>query len=196
MFRMRSPLSALVVSAGLLCAVMPARAQTPTSRLSGTVRTSSGTPLAGARVIATSRSGVARTASADASGHYVIGNLQSGDYTVAATLVGYRRVTRENVRLEANGSADFALEPVPLNAITVTATLREQELKDVPFSIAAPTAAQLRSQGADNIEDVAITQAGFSVQNLGPGQSQVAMRGTSSGQTARDQPGVKEEVGV
>ncbi|HMC53536.1 MAG TPA: TonB-dependent receptor, partial [Gemmatimonadaceae bacterium] len=193
---MRSPLSALVVSAGLLCAVMPARAQTPTSRLSGTVRTSSGTPLAGARVIATSRSGVARTASADASGHYVIGNLQSGDYTVAATLVGYRRVTRENVRLEANGSADFALEPVPLNAITVTATLREQELKDVPFSIAAPTAAQLRSQGADNIEDVAITQAGFSVQNLGPGQSQVAMRGTSSGQTARDQPGVKEEVGV
>ena len=83
-----------------------------------------------------------------------------------------------------------------LNAIMVTATLREQELKDVPFSIAAPTASELRSRGAETIEDIATTQAGFSVQNLGPGQSQVAMRGTSSGQTARDQPGVKEEVGV
>ncbi len=38
--------------------------------------------------------------------------------------------------------------------------------------------------------------AGFSVQNLGPGQSQVAMRGVSSGQIARDQPGVKEQVGA
>ncbi|HWC66221.1 MAG TPA: TonB-dependent receptor, partial [Thermoanaerobaculia bacterium] len=35
-----------------------------------------------------------------------------------------------------------------------------------------------------------------SVQNLGPGQSTVAIRGISSGQIARDQPGVKEEVGA
>ncbi len=38
--------------------------------------------------------------------------------------------------------------------------------------------------------------AGFSVQNLGPGQSQVAIRGASSGQIARDQAGVKEQVGA
>ena len=38
--------------------------------------------------------------------------------------------------------------------------------------------------------------AGFSVQNLGPGQSQVAMRGVSAGQIVRDQPGVKEQVGA
>ena len=38
--------------------------------------------------------------------------------------------------------------------------------------------------------------AGFTVQNLGPGQSQVAMRGVSAGQIVRDQPGVKEQVGV
>jgi iron complex outermembrane receptor protein len=34
------------------------------------------------------------------------------------------------------------------------------------------------------------------VQNLGPGQSQVAIRGVSAGQIVRDQPGVKEQVGV
>ena len=34
------------------------------------------------------------------------------------------------------------------------------------------------------------------VQNLGPGQSQVSVRGVSAGQIVRDQPGVKEQVGV
>ena len=34
------------------------------------------------------------------------------------------------------------------------------------------------------------------MQNLGPGQSQVAIRGVSAGQVVRDQPGVKEQVGV
>src|SRR5205814_9568167 len=51
-------------------------------------------------------------------------------------------------------------------------------------------------RGAQNIEDVAANVANFSVQNLGPGQSQVAIRGVSSGQIARDQPGVKEQVGA
>ncbi len=43
---------------------------------------------------------------------------------------------------------------------------------------------------------MAANVAGFTVQNLGPGQSQVAIRGVSAGQIARDQPGVKEQVGV
>lgn len=34
------------------------------------------------------------------------------------------------------------------------------------------------------------------MQNLGPGQSQIAIRGISAGQIVRDQPGVKEQVGV
>jgi outer membrane receptor protein involved in Fe transport len=38
--------------------------------------------------------------------------------------------------------------------------------------------------------------AGLTIQNLGPGQSQVAVRGVSAGQIIRDQPGVKEQVGV
>jgi iron complex outermembrane receptor protein len=54
----------------------------------------------------------------------------------------------------------------------------------------------LRERGAENIEAIAANVAGFSVQNLGPGQSQVAIRGASAGQIARDQPGVKEQVGA
>src|SRR4029077_7380425 len=76
------------------------------------------------------------------------------------------------------------------------AMLREHQPKDVPFSVAAPTAQALITRGADNIETIAANVAGFSVQNLGPGQSQPAIRGASSGQIARDQPGVKEDVGA
>ncbi|MCY4508566.1 MAG: Plug domain-containing protein, partial [Acidobacteria bacterium] len=81
--------------------------------------------------------------------------------------------------------------------VTVTARKREEEnVQAVPFSVAAPSGQVLRNRGAETIEDVSANVAGFSVQNLGPGQSQVAMRGVSAGQIVRDQPGVKEQVGV
>jgi iron complex outermembrane recepter protein len=86
--------------------------------------------------------------------------------------------------------------PVVNEEITVTARKREETLQDVPFSVAAPTEEVLHSRGVDSIEGVAANVAGFTVQNLGPGQSQVAMRGVSSGQIVRDQPGVKEQVGI
>ncbi|MEO0612318.1 MAG: TonB-dependent receptor [Pseudomonadota bacterium] len=80
--------------------------------------------------------------------------------------------------------------------IIVTATKREQTLQDVPFSINAQTQEDIQRTGSQNLEDVARNVAGLTIQNLGPGQSQVAIRGVSAGQIVRDQPGVKEQVGV
>ncbi len=80
--------------------------------------------------------------------------------------------------------------------MVVTARKREEHVHDVPMSVAAPSEEKLRDLGAETIEDVSVNVAGFTVQNLGPGQSQVAMRGVSAGQIVRDQPGVKEQVGV
>jgi outer membrane receptor protein involved in Fe transport len=80
--------------------------------------------------------------------------------------------------------------------IVVTATKRETSLFDVPFSINAQTEAQIQRSGANTIEDLSRNVAGLSIQNLGPGQSQVSVRGVSAGQIVRDQPGVKEQVGV
>ena len=50
--------------------------------------------------------------------------------------------------------------------------------------------------GRNTIEDLSRNVAGLTIQNLGPGQSQVSVRGVSAGQIVRDQPGVKEQVGV
>jgi len=87
-------------------------------------------------------------------------------------------------------------KPKVTEELTVTARKIEETIQEVPISVAAPTESVLRDRGAETMEDVAANVAGFSVQNLGPGQSQVAIRGISSGQIVRDQPGVKEGVGI
>lgn len=82
------------------------------------------------------------------------------------------------------------------NVIVVTATKRDSTIQDIPFSISALTAEDIQKSGAVTLEDLSRGVAGLSVQNLGPGQSQVSVRGVSAGQVVRDQPGVKEQVGV
>ena len=81
-------------------------------------------------------------------------------------------------------------------AIIVTATKRATTIQDVPFSINAQTQEDIQRSGSTNIEDLSRNVAGLTIQNLGPGQSQVSVRGVSAGQVVRDQPGVKEQVGV
>jgi hypothetical protein len=73
---------------------------------------------------------------------------------------------------------------------------RSANLQDVPFSVSATNEAQIRDSGSENSVDLARNIAGFAIADLGPGQSQMAIRGISSGQVIRDQPGVKEQVGV
>jgi iron complex outermembrane recepter protein len=194
---MVSRVFAAAVVVAIVCAAAVA-AQAPGGSIEGLVR-ARGIVVSGARLTATNQAtgSVARATSA-ADGTYRIVNLAPGAYTVAASLLGLRTLSNRDVQLSATAATtvDFDLQPLTLEAITVTAMLREQELAKVPFSIAAPTQEALRIRGAETIEAVAANVADFSVQNLGPGQSQVAMRGVSSGQIARDQPGVKEEVGA
>jgi iron complex outermembrane receptor protein len=195
MLSLRSGYLAVVTLAAALLANAVV-AQTPNGRITGVVRDAEGGALAGVRVTATNRTtGGTRGAVTGGDGNYSIPNLANGTYTVSATHIGFRRFTRADVQVSGEARVDISLEIMPLQAIMVTATLREEEVADVPFSIAAPTAQMLRTRGAENIEDISVNLAGISVQNLGPGQSQVAMRGASSGQIARDQPGVKEQVG-
>jgi iron complex outermembrane receptor protein len=150
------------------------------------------------RVVNEASGTVAQTAT-DAEGRYTVTGLVSGLYSVLAAMVGMEPVVRRDIRITGDGAVSLDLfmnlAPLLLGEITVTAMLREQTLDDVPFSITAPGARVMRARGVDNIEDLSANVAGFSIQNLGPGQSQIAVRGASSGQIARDQPGVKEQVG-
>lgn len=83
-----------------------------------------------------------------------------------------------------------------LEEVVVTATKRAESVQDLPFSVNAQTESDIQKQNVVSLEDLSRNVAGLSIQNLGPGQSQVAIRGVSAGQIVRDQPGVKEQVGV
>ena len=83
-----------------------------------------------------------------------------------------------------------------LQEVIVTATKREANLQNVPFSVSATSQDRIISSGAQNLVDLSRNIASFTVADLGPGQSQMAIRGISSGQVIRDQPGLKEQVGV
>jgi iron complex outermembrane recepter protein len=174
----------------------PAWAQSE-GRLSGVVRDATSVGIPGVTVVATHDSTKESvTATTDGEGRYML-SLPPGPYTVSASVPNFRRGSQTvAVAAGASNEIDFLLQPQLSEAITVTATKREQELIDVPFSVAAPTEEVLRSRGVEDIEGIAANVAGLTVQNLGPGQSQVAMRGVSAGQIVRDQPGVKEQVGV
>src|SRR3954469_2353171 len=123
--------------------------------------------------------------------------------TTAALLIGtsvFAFAVPASAQTGQESAAQAANQPPVAQAsgadIIVTATKRATRVQDVPFSINAQTQADIQRAHAQTLEDISRNVAGLTVQNLGPGQSQVSVRGVSAGQIARDQPGVKEQVGV
>ena len=175
--------------------VAPVLAQPSEARITGTVRDATGVGIPNVTVTATDeRTKRSFTATTGSEGAYTL-VLPAGSYTVAATLSGWRRATESaEITAPTPRTIDFVLQPSMSEEITVSSMKRDETLYNVPFSVAAPTEKVLRERGVENIEAVAANVAGFTVQNLGPGQSQIAMRGVSAGQIVRDQPGVKEQV--
>jgi iron complex outermembrane receptor protein len=110
-------------------------------------------------------------------------------------LAGTASIFLANPALAQDAAADEA-DAAEGNVIIVTATKRDTTIQDVPFSINAQTQEDIQRSGAVTLEDLSRNVAGLSIQNLGPGQSQISVRGISAGQVVRDQPGVKEQVGV
>ena len=179
----------------VLCG-LPAYAQE--GRISGVVRDSSGAAVPGAVLTITNQAtNATQTVTSAGDGSFSV-SVPPGLYSVTASLRGFGRKTQRDLKVETGASvaAELALQPQLAEEVTVTAMKREETIQDTPVSVAAPTEADLRARGVDDIEGVARNVAGFSVQNLGPGQSVVAIRGASAGQIARDQPGVKESVGA
>ena len=178
---------------------LPGYSQSPEGRIIGNVSDESGAAVPGAAVTITNQAtNATRAATTSSDGSYSV-SLAPGVYSLAITLPGFAEHTRRDLKVEAGATltVDVILAVAPFaEQVTVTSLKREELVHDVPFSVAAPTEDVLRERGAQTIEDVAANVAGFTVQSLGPGQSQVAMRGVSAGQIVRDQPGVKEQVGV
>ena len=194
---LRRTMTLALLAVLLFIAAVPAEAQAPGGRIAGVVRNATGDTIPGATVTITNvQTGATRVVVSGTDGSYEVTGLAPGAYTVSAELAAFGQATVRNVQVVDEVTVDVSLDPRFREEVTVTAMKREETVLNTPLSIAAPTEEVMRERGIENIEDIAANVAGFSVQNLGPGQSQVAIRGVSSGQIARDQPGPKEEVGT
>ena len=120
--------------------------------------------------------------------------LMAGTAAFALAIPATAQTTEEDTAQAVNPTVQEVTNQQ--EEIIVTATKRASTVQDVPFSINAQTSADIQRANAQTIEDISRNVAGLTVQNLGPGQSQVSVRGVSAGQIVRDQPGVKEQVGV
>ncbi|RST31809.1 TonB-dependent receptor [Sphingomonas ginkgonis] len=124
--------------------------------------------------------------------HLLVGSAALAFVTPAAA-----QTSQEGAAQATNPTATTPAREVTNDGeIIVTATKRATTVQDVPFSVNAQSQQDLQRANAQTVEDISRNVAGLTVQNLGPGQSQVSVRGVSAGQIVRDQPGVKEQVGV
>jgi len=102
---------------------------------------------------------------------------------VSASLPGLRTQAQQTSRSKRmlRRVVDFVMQALQLEAVTVTAMLREQRLADVPFSIAAPTEQALRIAArttSRRLRPIAISRIQtVPCQPRSCGQSQAAIRG-------------------
>jgi outer membrane receptor protein involved in Fe transport len=93
---------------------------------------------------------------------------------LAAAVAGANAYGQASLGDDASGSGS-------LEEIVVTAQKRAQNLQNVPMGISALTGAGLDTVDARTVSDIARFVPGLTVANTGPGQSQVIVRGISSG---------------
>jgi hypothetical protein len=96
----------------LLSSLTSSRAQTVTGQISGTITNPTGIAPGVSVTAINAATGLSRTVKSNEDGFYVITNLPVGDYTVYAEQEGFKRSTRTDIKLVADGrlTVDFNME--------------------------------------------------------------------------------------
>jgi len=124
---LRSRTAFLVVALASLIVNIPstAGAQAVTGTLLGNISDSSGAAVPGATVTATEvETNTSRSVVSNETGNYIFSSLRNGTYTVQAEVQGFRKVIRQNVRVDVNTTmrVDLVLELGQVTeAVTVSA---------------------------------------------------------------------------
>ena len=93
-----------------------------TGSIAGHVRdATTSKPIVGANVVVV---GTSLSTVTDGNGHYVIGNVSVGTYTVVARFIGYTSGEKKGIRVKANATAvadlTIASSPIALQEVVVT----------------------------------------------------------------------------
>lgn len=161
----------------LLILSFPAKSQTAAG-IYGSVSGETSLPVANASVDILNTNFSTFT---DREGHFRIGNVPAGDYVIQVSAPGYATVHRE-VRVPGSGDLAFRLARSvdQLDAITVTAQKKEEDLQKVPFSISTLTARKTEEYKLWNSRDLAAVVPNLYAANPGDNRNVVSIRGITT----------------
>jgi iron complex outermembrane receptor protein len=146
-----------------------------TGGISGVVLGKDGDPLPGVNVMLR---GTLRGTATSASGEFRLASLPVGTYTVVFSLVGYQRLERTDVVVREEGPTELRIEliPSPIQAepVIVTASKREQSLRESPVSMAVVDASEIVRRHSVTVDDALRYIPGVNLT-----ESQVNIRGSS-----------------
>lgn len=126
--------------------------------------------------------GTTMGAASDLEGHYIVLNIAPGIYTLRATMIGYKELVIEDVRVSVDLTTEinFPLEPTVLEigeTVTIKA-IRPMVVKDLTASTAVVGAEQISALPVTEISEALELQAGL-VKDSGGG---LHIRGGRSGE--------------
>lgn len=162
-----------------------------TASFSGTVTDNTGAVLSGAQVTITAQAtNVAREATTDGSGHFVVPSLSAADYTIRVEAAGFKASEAKDVRLQIDEQRelDFKLAPASVStSVDVSATEVAVQTSNPTLGevITSQEVAELPLNGRDFVQLATLTPGVTqetnpnSFFNAGP-SSEVSARGTYS----------------
>lgn len=182
--RVRTVLVALLVAMSLRTAI----AQTG-AVIGRVTEKSSGAPVAGARVDASSVTGRVSSATTRNDGRFELRNLSPGLYTVLVTRLGTQRERRDNVpvRIDDSTVVDVALSAVParLAQVVTSASRHEEKVLDAPAPTFVVSQQAIALRPALTVADHLKALPGVDVSTGGIVQSNIVTRGFNNAFSTR-----------
>lgn len=121
-------------------------------------------PLAGANVMV--RNSFIGTAT-DRTGQFRLDNLDTGRVTLVVSMIGYKQIILQDIRITDRETQRFAFELQPdiiaSPQVVVTASRQAQDIMEAPFSTAVLSPRDIQSKAAVSLEEVLPYEPGVSI---------------------------------
>jgi iron complex outermembrane receptor protein len=179
-FSLPSGVMALGLAAALAAGAAPAAARTPDAGVvSGRVTTPAGTPIPDVQV---SLAELHRSATTDSAGHYSIGNVPAGSYTLTFLRIGYAPVVRRIVSTGGDVTTDVPMREsiIELTGIQVTATANATSALNSPQPTSVVAGDELRAAQSPTLGETLAGVAGVHSLSTGVGIGKPVIRGLTS----------------